>query len=141
MWTHICINNFRFCGETTSQALHRILIKLVIRVVKVVKDIKDIGAPQCSILQLHCTMAINEDVAVFVAYMIYYFMQEYLLQARADDRAPALFDDRLNWARIIAKHGTRSSFKRHLRMSLPSFNKLLSYIRPELEVDELQSAQ
>jgi hypothetical protein len=59
----------------------------------VVKDIKDIGAPQCSILQLHCTMAINEDVAVFVAYMIYYFMQEYLLQARADDCAPASFDD------------------------------------------------
>jgi hypothetical protein len=50
-----------------------------------------------------------------------------------------MFDDRLDWGRIVARHGSRAAFKRHLRMSLASFNKLLSYIRPKLEVDELQS--
>jgi hypothetical protein len=86
-------------------------------------------------------MATDTDTAVVVAYMVLFFMQQYLLNTQGVERAPALFDDRLKWHRIIEKHGSRSSVKRHLRMSLDSFNQLFSYIRPALEVDVTQSSR
>jgi hypothetical protein len=85
-------------------------------------------------------MANDTDIAIVVAYILY-FLQEYLLKLQEEERAPALFDDCLDWGRITARHGSRASFKWHLRMLLSSFNKLLSYIRPELEVDILQSSR
>jgi hypothetical protein len=86
-------------------------------------------------------MANDTDIAVVIAYLIYFYMQECLFNTQGRSRLPALFDDCLDWGRIIARHGTRASFKRHLHMSLSSFNKLLSSICPELEVDILQSSQ
>jgi hypothetical protein len=50
-------------------------------------------------------------------------------------RNPTLFDERLKWDVFIRRFGGRAEFKRHLRMSSDSFTKLLSHIRPSLEVD------
>jgi hypothetical protein len=41
------------------------------------------------------------DCTLIVAYMIYYFMQQYLLATEGDSHSAALFDDRLNWDRIV----------------------------------------
>jgi hypothetical protein len=43
----------------------------------------------------------GDTTAVLVAYMIYYFMREYLFNAMGEDRAAAFFDDRLDWNRIV----------------------------------------
>jgi hypothetical protein len=81
----------------------------------------------------------DADIAVIVAYMTYFFMQEYLFHTLGHDRSAAFFDDRFDWGRIVCHHGNPSAFKRHLRMSHESFQKLLSYIRPDLEVNLAQS--
>jgi hypothetical protein len=121
------------------------LIKLVNIVVKVVQDIKDIGALVLFYNRIafifDSTMTNDTDIAVVIAYMIYFYMQECLFNTQGHSWLPALFNDRLDWGRIVGRHGTRASFKRHLCMSLSSFNKLLSYISPELEVDILQSSR
>jgi hypothetical protein len=49
-------------------------------------------------------------------------------------RNPSIFDQRLKWDEFAGKHGSRTVFKRHMRMSLASFNKILGYIRADLEV-------
>jgi hypothetical protein len=53
-----------------------------------------------------------------------------------EHRNPSITEQRLNWQQFTNKYGNRAEFKRHLRMSLKSFNKLLSLIRPQLEVNE-----
>ena len=50
-------------------------------------------------------------------------------------RRCSTFDQRLCWATFVSNHGRRTELKRHLRMSLTSFEKLLTFIRPSLEVD------
>jgi len=51
-------------------------------------------------------------------------------------RRPALFDDRLHWSTFLNKFGNRVEFKRHIRMSPSSFNKLVDLLRPSLLVDK-----
>ena len=50
-------------------------------------------------------------------------------------RNPSMFDDRLNWDEFFMKFGSRKEFTRHVRMSATSFQKLLSYLHPMLDVD------
>jgi hypothetical protein len=85
--------------------------------------------------------SIDGDTTAVVAYMIYYFMREYLFNDVREDRVAAFFDDRLDWNRIVQRHGSRAAFKRHLRMSQSSFNKLLSYIPHDLKVNQVQGTQ
>jgi hypothetical protein len=47
----------------------------------------------------------------------------------------ALFDQRLDWDVFCSKHAGRQDFKRHLRMSERSFNKLLGFIKDHTMVD------
>ena len=50
------------------------------------------------------------------------------------ERAPLVPERRLNWANYVEKRNRRpEEFHRHLRMSLRSFNKLLGYIRANLQ--------
>ncbi|KAI2489791.1 hypothetical protein MHU86_24785 [Fragilaria crotonensis] len=49
--------------------------------------------------------------------------------------APSLFEQRLVWDTFCSRHSARSDFARHIRMSHDSFNKLLSAIEKDLEVD------
>ena len=56
-------------------------------------------------------------------------------------RAPSLFEQRLIWDGIIERHGERANFRRHLRMRRDSFDKLLGYIRDDLEVDHHMAAR
>jgi hypothetical protein len=51
-------------------------------------------------------------------------------------RRPALFDDRLHWSTFLNKFGNRVEFKRHIRVSPSSFNKLVDLLRPSLLVDK-----
>lgn len=60
----------------------------------------------------------------------------YILTFIKNERAPPLFAQRLNWEEFVHIHGHRRDFKRHMRMSLHSFNKLLAYLRKDLECDE-----
>ena len=53
----------------------------------------------------------------------------------ADERNPTIFDERLRWDLFVKKFGDRAEFKRHIRMSVESFDILLGYIRERLEVD------
>jgi hypothetical protein len=50
-------------------------------------------------------------------------------------RNPSVFSQRLQWIEFATKHGSHAMFRRHLRMSLSSFEKLLSYISYDLAVD------
>ena len=50
-------------------------------------------------------------------------------------RAPSIFDQRLLWDDFCRRHGSTRGFQRHIRMSKASFDKLLSFIRHDLEVD------
>ncbi len=50
-------------------------------------------------------------------------------------RPPSLFEQRLVWDTFCSRHSGRSDFTRHIRMSHDSFNKLLSAIQQDLEVD------
>ena len=50
-------------------------------------------------------------------------------------RRCSTFDQRLCWSTFVSNHGRRTELKRHLRMSLTSFEKLLTFIRQSLEVD------
>lgn len=53
-----------------------------------------------------------------------------------DVREPSFEEQRLNWIKYCDKHHRRGTFKRQLRMQQESFDKLLEYIRHELEVNE-----
>ena len=50
-------------------------------------------------------------------------------------RRCSTFDQWLCWSTFVSNHGRRTELKRHLRMSLTSFEKLLSFIRQSLKVD------
>jgi hypothetical protein len=50
-------------------------------------------------------------------------------------RNPSIFDQRLDWANFVDRHGAQSCFDQHIRMKKSSFEKLLDYIRPDLKVD------
>jgi DDE superfamily endonuclease len=58
---------------------------------------------------------------------------------RPTRRAPSLFQQRLVWDLFCDRHGTRSDFTTHMRMSKASFYELLSLIRHDLEVDETRA--
>ena len=49
--------------------------------------------------------------------------------------APSLFKQRLVWDTFCSRHSARSDFARHIRMLHDSFNKLISAIQKDLEVD------
>jgi DDE superfamily endonuclease len=51
----------------------------------------------------------------------------------------SLFDQRLLWCDFLSKFGNPFHFKRLLRMNESSFNKLLSYIYNDLEVNSVMS--
>jgi DDE superfamily endonuclease len=54
-------------------------------------------------------------------------------------RNPSIFEQRLCWEAYCDKHVARGTFRRRLRMSKPSFDKLLSYIRTYLVVNEVKA--
>ena len=54
-------------------------------------------------------------------------------------RSPSVFGQRLRWYDFVSRHGRQTYFQRHIRMSLASFNKLLTYIFFDLVVDESQA--
>jgi len=50
-------------------------------------------------------------------------------------RNPSLVVQRLNWSRFVMTCGQSKEFKRHLRMKLESFNKLVSLLQEQLNVN------
>ena len=54
---------------------------------------------------------------------------------RGTPRTPSVFEQRLAWDDFCGRHGEKNHFKKHLRMTKASFDKLLSYIQHDLEVD------
>lgn len=63
------------------------------------------------------------------------FFFHFVLEEVYSKRDPSIFEQRLNWAAFRERHGSRTQFKRHLRMSAQSFDKLLSYVYDDLLVD------
>ena len=60
-----------------------------------------------------------------------------LLLTKPVSRAPSLIQQRLSWESFQNKHGQRKDFQRHIRLpSIVAFNKLLGFIREDLEVDQ-----
>jgi DDE superfamily endonuclease len=55
-------------------------------------------------------------------------------------REPSFFEQRLAWARYCERHQKRGTLKRRIRMELVSFNKLLGYLREDLQVNEAKAA-
>ena len=56
-----------------------------------------------------------------------------------ESRNPSVFEQRLLWDQYCNKHIVRGTFKRRLRMSKQSFDKLLSYIYDDLVVNANQA--
>ena len=56
-------------------------------------------------------------------------------------RSNAVFGQRLRWYDFVGRHGRQKYFERHIRMSLQSFHKLLSYVYFDLTVDEMQASR
>jgi hypothetical protein len=77
----------------------------------------------------------DEDYSILLSAMLL-FSQAVLLWSQRETRAPSMFAQRIIWNQIVEKHSECTAFKRHLQMSLESFNKLLTYIRPSLLIDE-----
>jgi hypothetical protein len=50
-------------------------------------------------------------------------------------RQPSFFPTCLNWSNFTARFGQHALLERHIRMSLPSFTKLLSYVNDDLTVN------
>jgi hypothetical protein len=75
-------------------------------------------------------------VQLFIA-SVQYFVVPLLRDFVYDhDRNPLVFDQRLNWEEYKNRWSRHVMFQRHLRMKPESFEKLLVYIRNELEADE-----
>ena len=86
------------------------------------------------LLILSSSVQFNADIpAVIVSWLKERNRQH--RSTRRIPRNPALFNERLQWNHFIQRFGARADFKRHIRMSLDSFTKLLSHIRPLLVVD------
>jgi hypothetical protein len=54
-------------------------------------------------------------------------------------RASSLFEQRLEWDAFCHCHATRADFQRQIRMSKPSFDKLLLLLRHNLMVDAIEA--
>ena len=59
-----------------------------------------------------------------------------LIERQETERARAKLHQRLLWNDFLLEYGDGKTFKRHLRMSITSFNKLLNLLRPVIERDE-----
>jgi hypothetical protein len=77
-----------------------------------------------------------DDISIVLPAMLLFFSQALIVWSQREMRVPSLFSQRLIWEEIVDKDKQRAVFKRHLRMSPESFNKLLSYIQPALKIDE-----
>ena len=70
-------------------------------------------------------------------------MASFLVSESENNRLPnnpPVFQQRLCWSQFINEKRRLGNFHRHLRMSLQSFNRLLSYIRPGLIEEENRAA-
>lgn len=56
-------------------------------------------------------------------------------QRHRQPRLPSVFDQRLAWDNFCNRHCRRADFDRHIRMSYDSFNKLLTCVRLDLQVN------
>jgi hypothetical protein len=56
-------------------------------------------------------------------------------------RDPSVFSQRLSFHTFSMKHGHTKIFSRHMRMSLGSFNKLLSIVQEDIDVEEDQAGR
>ena len=74
----------------------------------------------------------NEHYETIIQILIFTMTLWYLF----DTREPSFKEQRLSWETYVDKHNRRGTFKRQLRISQESFEKLLSYIRDDLEVNE-----
>ena len=59
--------------------------------------------------------------------------------APGPERNPSIFEQRMMWHDYCELHLSRGTFDRRLRMSKPSFDKLLSYMRDHLLINETQA--
>lgn len=50
-------------------------------------------------------------------------------------RPKSIVEQRLDWDSFVEKYAERKDFSRHLRMPIASFNKLLDFLAPNLDVD------
>ena len=67
------------------------------------------------------------------------FLVSYGIYLCSQPRNPSVFEQRLTWVKYSQNHTKRGTFHRRLRMSKPSFDKLLAFLRHELEVNELMA--
>jgi len=83
----------------------------------------------------------DDDILYLLVCLLAFINQAAAVVGSIKERSPSLFEQRIMWEKIIERHAGRFPFKRHLRMEVESFNRLLSMIRPSLEVDEVQAAR
>jgi hypothetical protein len=57
-----------------------------------------------------------------------------------EERAKSVFVQRLDWEALLERHGSKQFFKRHLRMEKTSFDKLLSYIKDDIQPNAVMAA-
>ena len=79
-----------------------------------------------------------EDGAAYIL-LLYYYAAFFGWQKIPRLRTPSIFSQRLYWQEYCAAHVERNTFGRRLRMSKPSFDKLLALVRGRLEVNELRA--
>jgi hypothetical protein len=75
----------------------------------------------------------EDETAIIVATAVVAVL--YTTVPEKEKRVASVFDQRLCWNRFTESHGHRRIFTRHVRMTLPSFTKLLGYIHDSLLVD------
>jgi hypothetical protein len=67
--------------------------------------------------------------------------QSLQLQQLSQKRDPSMFEQRLIWETIMEKHESRTKFKYHLRVSPKAFNKPMSFIKSDMEVNGKQASR
>jgi hypothetical protein len=68
--------------------------------------------------------------------MVLLFMMHFLNDTEHSMQNPMIFEQRLNWTKLIENKQDRKIFCRHICMSLASFDKLLWFLRDDLSVNE-----
>jgi hypothetical protein len=120
-----------FDGEIASNDYHETFMyimqmyQIVIRAFVTVQDDHNMLSQYAfnQFYTLLATFAVhNDDVSIFVA------------SCEFIERSPSVYGQRFRWGEFTSKFGHQPQFTRHIRMSLSSFNKLLSYIHDEISV-------
>ena len=95
----------------------------------------------CQLVRPSRTMVLDTEITIALVTTLTAFVISVAgYVAVTEQRNPSLFLQRLLWDDVVQRHRGRKAFKQHLRMTPESFNKLLTYVKADLECNNRMAA-